>query len=132
PASAELAARRPPRPSDDQRADADGPAALLAAADAAHAAGRLDEAARLLQGLLDRHAADARAPLAAFTLGRLLLTRLQRPAAPALASARARALAPDGALAEDALAREAEAWARAGDGPRARRAAAEYELRFPS
>ena len=52
---------------------------------------------------------------AAFSLGRVLLGELRRPAEAAQAFARARKLAPDGPLAEDALAREVEAWARAGN-----------------
>jgi transmembrane sensor len=75
---------------------------------------------------LREHAADARAPLAAFTLGRVLLTELHRPREAAAAFASARALAPSGAFAEDALAREVEAWAKAGEVAQARARAEEY------
>jgi transmembrane sensor len=113
-------------------APAPSAAALLEAADAARRAGRPDEAAGLLEQVVRQHERDPRAPLAAFTLGRLLLTELGRPADAAAAFARARALAPRGALAEDALAREVEAWARVPDGARARARAEEYQRLFPA
>jgi hypothetical protein len=56
---------------------------------------------------------DPRAPLAAFTLGRVLLRELARPREAAAAFAQARALAPRGPFVEDALAREVEAWLQA-------------------
>ncbi|HEY4187993.1 MAG TPA: FecR family protein [Polyangia bacterium] len=99
---------------------------LLAAADEARLAGRAREGAALLRRLLDDHRSDPRAPFAAFTLGRVLLMELAQPGAAAAAFAEARALAPAGPLAEDALAREAEAWAKAGDRERARARAREY------
>jgi transmembrane sensor len=102
---------------------------LLAAADAARLAGRAREGAALLRRLVDSHRGDPRAPFAAFTLGRVLLMDLGEPGAAAAAFAEARALAPGGPLAEDALAREAEAWAKAGDTERARARARDY-LRF--
>jgi len=106
--------------------------ALLANADRARLAGRFEEGASLLRRLVDEHPADQRAPLAAFSLGRLLLGELGRPGEAARAFARARALAPEGPLAEDALAREAEAWARAKDLGRARARAAEYARTYPN
>lgn len=75
---------------------------------------------------------DHRAPLVAFTRGRLLLTALSRPYDAAEAFARARALAPNGSLAMDALAREVEARARAGDAEAARARAEEYVRRYPN
>ena len=68
-----------------------------------------DEGAELLRKLLREHPDDPRAPLAAFTLGRLLLMELGRPAEAAAAFAQARRLSPTGPFAEDALAREVEA-----------------------
>ncbi len=85
----------------------------------------LDRAARLAEG-------DARAPLIAFTRGRLLLGPLARFDEAARAFAAARALAPDGSLATDALAREVEALARAGDAETARARAEEYVERYPN
>jgi len=105
---------------------------LLSAADQARLAGRPREGAALLRRLLDDHQSDPRAPFAAFTLGRMLLMELGEPGAAAAAFAKARALAPDGPLAEDALAREAEAWAKAGDGARSRACAREYLRLHPS
>lgn len=104
---------------------------LLAAADRARLAGRFEEGAALLRRLVRDYPADQRAPLAAFSLGRLLLGELGRPAEAARAFARARALAPDGPLAEDALAREVEAWVRAKEHDRARARAAEYFRAYP-
>jgi transmembrane sensor len=107
-------------------------AKLLADADRARLAGRFDEGASLLQRLIREHPGDQRAPLAAFSLGRILLGELHRPAEAAQAFARVRTLAPDGPLAEDALAREVEAWARAGDLDRARVRGAEYMRKYPN
>jgi transmembrane sensor len=83
------------------------------------------------QRLLRDYGGDVRAPVAAFTLGRILLSQLDRPAEAADAFALARRLAPGGTLAPDALAREVEAAARAGDRARARRLAEEYLARHP-
>jgi transmembrane sensor len=107
-------------------------AKLLADADRARLAGHYDEGASLLERLVREHPDDPRAPLAAFSLGRLLLGELGRPAEAARAFARARALAPDGPLAREALAREAEAWARAGDRARAEAREAEYRAHAPT
>jgi transmembrane sensor len=105
---------------------------LLAAADAARADGRAADAVGLLRQSLDRHESDRRAPLAAFTLGRVLLMELARPREAAAAFAQARALAPHGAFAEDALAREVEAWAKAGEPVQARTHADEYRRLYPA
>jgi transmembrane sensor len=100
-------------------------AELLGEADALRRAGRVAAATRSLREIVRRHRRDPRAPAAAFTLGRLLLdTGDDRAAARAFADARA--LAPRGPLAEDALAREVEAWARAGASERARARARRY------
>ena len=84
-----------------------------------------------LRRVLGDHRADPRAPLAAFTLGRLLLEDLGAPLDAARAFARSRELDPDGVLSEDAMAREVEAWSRAGEGERARVLAAAYLARHP-
>ena len=107
-------------------------AALLSDADRARIGGRFEEGASLLRRLVRDYPNDQRAPLAAFSLGRLLLGELGRPAEAAQSFARARALAPGGPLAEDALARETEAWARAGDPDRAQARAAEYLRAYPN
>jgi transmembrane sensor len=105
---------------------------LMLAADAARLSGHAAESVPYFRRLLREHAGDARAPVAAFTLGRILLAELDRPAEAADAFAQARRLAPAGPLAPDALAREVEAAARAGDRARARAKAGEYEARYPN
>jgi transmembrane sensor len=104
---------------------------LLQAADHARVEGRADEGAALLRRLLREHRGDPRAPLAAFTLGRVLLIELGQPRQAALAFAQVRALAPGNPLAEDALAREVEAWKRSGDPALARARAEEYLWLYP-
>jgi transmembrane sensor len=105
---------------------------LLAAADAARVQGRAQEGAALLRKIVQEHRSDPRAPLAAFTLGRLLLMELGQPRQAAAAFGDARALAPAGPFAEDALAREVEAWAKAGDSAKARARADDYLRSYPT
>jgi transmembrane sensor len=126
---AQSAASAPPATRDDQ---GEAAAALLMAADRARLAGHADEGAALLRKLVREHPADPRAPLAAFTLGRLLLMELGRPADAAAAFADARRLSPNGAFAEDALAREVEALAKAGRAADAQARADEYRRLYPN
>ena len=109
----------------------DEPNELLLASDAARLSGHPADAATYLRRLLAAYPGDPRAPLAAFTLGRVLLDELGRPRDAALAFVRARELDEGGPLAEDALGREVEAWARAGDAGLARAAAERYLARYP-
>jgi transmembrane sensor len=102
---------------------------LLAAADVARLSGHPREAVPFLERVLVDFHGDPRAPLAAFGLGRILLPT--QPSEAAARFAESRALAPSGTLAEDALAREVEAWSRAGKPAKARDAAAEYVRRYP-
>jgi transmembrane sensor len=104
---------------------------LQLAADVARLSGHAGAAIAPLARALDLHADDPRAPLVAFTLGRVHLEDLGAPRDAALAFARARTLAPDGPLAEDALAREVEAWSRAGETGTARVQALIYTRRYP-
>jgi len=113
-------------PGDEQQ-----PGDLMLAADVARLSGHPQAAIAPLRALCERFSRDKRAPVAAFTLGRVLLDELERAEEAARAFARARELWPAGPLAEDALAREAEAWSRAGNAPRARAAARRYAQRFP-
>jgi len=120
------------------RLNADGPNAvrdtpddLLLAADVARLGGRPDRAVAPLQRVIADHAFDTRAPLAAFTLGRTLLEQLGRPRDAAQAFATARRLDRGGALTQDALAREVESWAGAGDDERAHARALEYVKLYP-
>lgn len=103
---------------------------LLLAADAARFSGHPAEATKFLQRITRQHAHESVAPLAAFTLGRIYLSQLGQPAKAADAFALARKMAPSGALAEDALAREVEAASAAGQRDRAQGLAHEYERRF--
>jgi len=111
---------------------ADQPAELLLAADVARLSRHPADAVAPLRRLVSGHPHDPRAPLAAFTLGRVLLEELGQPRAAADAFAEARALAPEGPLAEDALAREVEAWSRAGDAAQAQKRAQDYEAQYPN
>jgi transmembrane sensor len=112
--------------------DAPDVEALMRSADAARRAGHPAQALPYLRRLLRDHPADARAPLAAFTLGRILLAELGRPAEAADAFALSRRLAPAGPMASHALAREVEAAARGGDAARARRLAETYIADYPA
>jgi transmembrane sensor len=105
---------------------------LLLAADRARLAGHPDEGVELLRKILREHADDPRAPLAAFTLGRLLLVELGRPAEAATAFAQVRRLSPSGAFAEDSLAREVEALGKAGLAADATARAQEYRRLYPN
>jgi transmembrane sensor len=104
---------------------------LMLAADSARLSGHADEALRFLRRVTQEHGGDSRAPISAFTQGRLLLSQLGRPGEAAEAFALARKLRPSGSLAEDALAREAEARAAAGSSGRARTLATDYLARYP-
>ena len=104
---------------------------LLAAGDVARLSGHADAAVGFLSRATSLHPRDPRAPLAAFTLGRVHLEDLGSPRAAAAAFARAYELGRDGPLAEDALAREVEAWSRAGESATARERAAMYLQRYP-
>jgi hypothetical protein len=102
------------------------PEGLMRAADAARLSGHPAAAVPYYERVVGDFATDARAPVAAFTLGRVLLTQLDRPRAAADAFATSRRLAPMGPLATDAWAREVEAASRAGDAARARDLARAY------
>ncbi|MDX2015379.1 MAG: FecR domain-containing protein [Myxococcaceae bacterium] len=110
----------------------DEPEDLLRAADVARLSGHAAAAVAPLERVIERFPADARAPLAAFTLGRVLLEDLGAFAGAATAFERARALSPKGPLAADALAREVEAHARAGAKTAALARAKEYLRTWPS
>jgi transmembrane sensor len=104
---------------------------LLAAADNARLSGHPEQGVFLLRKLLRDHRRDARAPLAAFTLGRMLLMELANPTEAAAAFAEARRLSPFGPLAEDALAREVEAFNQAGASALAKARAQDYLRLYP-
>src|SRR5262249_27119293 len=104
---------------------------LFLAADVARLSGHPAEAVPHLRRILAEHPGDPRVAISAFTLGRILLDDLGRPNEAATAFALARQAAPDGPLEEDALAREVEAWSRAGDTDRAADLAREYVAHHP-
>jgi transmembrane sensor len=104
---------------------------LMLAADVARLSGHPVEAVPYLRRVLKEHSGDSRAPLAAFTLGRMYLGQLGSPGEAAAAFAQVRAMAPSGPLAEDALAREVEARARTGEKAKAQQLAREYLQRYP-
>ena len=104
---------------------------LLAAADRARLAGRAAEGADLLRALLRDHRNDPRAPLAAFTLGRMSLMELGQPLEASFFFAEARRLSPQGPLAEDSMARETEALMQAGEPSLAKSRAKEYLRLYP-
>jgi transmembrane sensor len=109
----------------------DEPGDLWLAADVARLSGHPERSVTLLERVASGHAGDSRAPLAAFTLGRVLLDQLGRPHEAAQAFATAQRLAPGGALAQDALAREVESWSKAGETAFARARAEEFLRRYP-
>lgn len=110
----------------------DEPTDLMLAADVARNSRHPAEATRYLSRVADGFPRDRRAPLAAFTLGRVLLEDLGQPARAADAFKRAQQLAPRGPLASDALAREVDAAQRAGQAARARELAARYLEQYPN
>ena len=105
--------------------------ALMDAADAARLSGHAEAAVTYLRKVLRDHRAAPVAPLAAFTLGRVLLERLGQPLEAADAFAVARTIAPQGSLAQDALAREVEAWSKAGHPDEAYQRARQYVQSYP-
>lgn len=120
----------PPASASREELQVDSVDLLLAEADGARIAGRSGDAVEILRAVLRRPAIDGRAPLAAFTLGRLLLDELHLPQQAAETFARARALAPGGPLVEDTYLREVESWSVAGQPARAIERAREYLVRF--
>ncbi|MCU0695993.1 MAG: FecR domain-containing protein [Myxococcaceae bacterium] len=109
----------------------DEPTELLLAADVARLSGHPRAAVPWLRRVAMHFTRDARAALAAFTLGRVLLDDLGDPRGAARAFAQVRVLEPKGPLAADALAREAEALHRLGETAAARERALEYLERYP-
>jgi transmembrane sensor len=121
-----------PAPTTRRRAPEPRPDVLFAHADRARKAGKPDVAVAQLRTLLERFPADPHAPVAAFTIGRLLLESLGQPRQAAASFERARVLANGAPVAEDALAREVEAWASAGERALAHRRAELYRQLYPN
>lgn len=108
------------------------PGELLLAADVARLSRHPAQSVEPLRRVIRDHASDPRASLAAFTLGRILLDDLGRPKEAAGFFGKTQELDPQGDLTEDALAREVEAWWRAGVTAQAQERAAAYVRRYPS
>jgi len=104
---------------------------LMRRADVARRAGRFRDAAPLLARVVETDPGDARAAVAAFSLGRLRLDRLGAPGDAAESFAFVRTHLRAGALVEDATALEARARERSGARARARDLARLYLSRFP-
>jgi transmembrane sensor len=115
-----------------RRAPEPGPEVLFAHADRDRKAGKPELAVAHLRTLIDRFPADPHAHVAAFTIGRLLLESLGQPRQAAASFERARILAKGAPVAEDALAREVEAWAAAGERALASRRADLYRQLYPN
>jgi transmembrane sensor len=115
----------------DQRKNLRDPDDLLLAADVARLSGHPADAVPYLERLVRELGNHPKAAMAAFALGRVLMTSLGQPEKAALEFAEARRRAQGGSLAEDALAREVEAWAQAGLQARARERAQEYLRLYP-
>jgi TolA-binding protein len=99
-------------------------------ADAARRAGDRQLASELLEEMIRLYPEDPRRIAALFSLGEIL-DDLGRPADAASRFSSCRREAPGGTLAEDAFAREAFSWQRAGHLEEARAAARAYVSRYP-
>ncbi len=106
------------------------PQDLMLQADVARLSGHPEQAVLPLRKVVSQFKGDHRAPVAAFTLGRVL-DQLGRPAEAAQAFKTARITWPGGPLAVDALAREAEARQRAGQSSAAAALAKLYLEQYP-
>jgi TolA-binding protein len=104
---------------------------LFGQANVARRSGRVDEAAKLYGDLVNRHARDRRAALAAFELGRLRMDSLGDVRGAVEALDRALKLDARRAFAEDALARLVLAQEALGDRPACMRARERYLARYP-
>jgi transmembrane sensor len=108
------------------------PEELLLAADVARLSGNPGRAIPYLRTVSERFSRDPRAPVAAFTLGRVLLENTGNAASAAAAFHRARMLSPGGPLALDAWAREVESLRRAGRAEQASDLARGYLDQYPN
>jgi transmembrane sensor len=107
------------------------PGDLMTLADVARLSGHPAEAVAPLTRVISEHPDDSRAPLAAFTLGKIHLNASGQAAAAADDFGRAILLGLSSGLLDDAYAYLVEARSRAGDARGARAAAEAYARRFP-
>tara|TARA_R110002096_G_scaffold401386_1_gene598206 strand:+ start:7316 stop:8230 length:915 start_codon:yes stop_codon:yes gene_type:complete len=122
----------PPSKSATKPEATSSPADLLQEADMARLGQDYQLAVRILNDVLAAQPQANTEVIAAFSLGRVLFDKLDRPTEAAHAFARARAADPDGNLAEDSLAREVEAYSRAGQRKAAHARATEYRRLYPN
>jgi len=115
-----------------QSQEVDSIADLFTLADVARRSGHAAAAVSPLTQIVARHASDPRAAVAAFTLGRVWLDAIGKPAEAVPAFEQALAMKLPATLAEDAQARLVEALAKSGDAARARGAADAYRSRYPN
>jgi TolA-binding protein len=113
------------------RAQARAAEELFGQANVARRSGRVAEAAKLYGDLVNRHARDRRAALAAFELGRLRMDSLNDVRGAIEALDRALKLDARRAFAEDALARLVLAQEALGDRAACMRARERYLARYP-
>jgi transmembrane sensor len=104
---------------------------LFALADVARLSGHPMDAQTPLKRIVAEYPADARAPLAALTLGRIQLRSLGAPAAAAVSLEKALLIGLPAGLDQDAYALLVESRATAGDRAGARAAYEQYRARFP-
>ncbi len=104
---------------------------LMLAADVARLSGHPADAIPYLERVIREHRGSGQAPLAAFTLGRVLSGMAETERAME-AFALVSTLSPRSPLAEDALARQTEMAYRGGDRVAARRLAEQYLALYPS
>ena len=100
-------------------------------ADVARLSGHPKDATIPLEQLIAEHSSDARAPLAALTLGRVQLNSLNLPSQAASSIEKALALGLPAGLVEDAYALLVEAYARAHNLVEARAAYRQYLTTAP-
>jgi transmembrane sensor len=104
---------------------------LMLAADVARLSGHPADAIPYLERVIREHRGSGQAPLAAFTLGRVLSGMAETERATE-AFGLVSTLSPKSPLAEDALARQTEMAYRGGDRVAARRLAEQYLALYPS
>jgi len=105
---------------------------LMALADVARLSGHPGDAVAPLERIVSEHPDDPRAPLSAFTLGKIHLSALGRPALAAKDFERALVMGLPSGLVEDTYAYLVEAKSAAGDIAGARATAQAYRTRFPA
>jgi len=105
---------------------------LMDAAEIMRIARRPERALAYLERVRKTSRKDPRVPMADFTRARMLLGELGRPAKAAKIFRDIHRQHPSSSFAEQSLAREVEAWAKAGERGKARDAAEQYMAQYPS